>query len=453
MSDSRKPMRRSVSTGACFTRRDFIKTTSLGVAGLALSCPGGGGDEPGTVDFPLGVACGDVSASGGTPSAVLWTKYVGNGSLKLKLFLDSQLVEQTSAPLGAGGFSHVDVGGLVPGERYRYEFAEVNGNVETGQVVGGHFVSAPALHETPIIRIGAGSCANNSMTPSTLSHAASNDLDAFLFLGDTSYNDDASASVASYRGQWESNLEKAEFRELRGATSLLATWDDHEVVNNWDGETVDPARLAAARQAFFEHMPMRRSQEDPNRIWRSVRWGRTVEVFVLDTRTERLPSTRHSSQPQYISPEQMAWLKDGLEASDAVFKLVAHSVPISDDADDDPEDGWVGYAGARDEILDHIQDRSIPGVMWASGGMHYGAVGRVDTSGPGSNQIEVIAGPLVQNPNFLGALLASFRSQVDWASSSNSYAELQFDPNSGEVIVRAWSDSGELLTSQGYQIA
>jgi alkaline phosphatase D len=200
---------------------------------------------------------------------------------------------------------------------------------------------------------------------------------------------------------------------------------------------------------------MRRSLVDPNRIWRSVRWGGTVEVFLLDTRGERLPSTRQSSQPVYLSPAQMDWLKDGLEASDAVFKLIAHGGPISENADDDEEDGWPGYAAAREEILSHIHYGNIPGVLWVAGDVHYGAVGRVGTSGPGSNLIEVLGGPIVQTPNVLGAGNASLfhGDQFDWVGANNGYAELEFQPASGQVVVRMWNDSGSLLNSQTYQIA
>ena len=58
------------------------------------------------------------------------------------------------------------------------------------------------------------------------------------------------------------------------------------------------------------------------RMWRSFRWGRTLELFVLDTRGERRPSTRHTPHAEYLSPAQFAWLTDGLARSDAAFKFV-----------------------------------------------------------------------------------------------------------------------------------
>ena len=69
----------------------------------------------------------------------------------------------------------------------------------------------------------------------------------------------------------------------------------------------------------------------PDRIWRSFRWGHSAEVFVLDCRGERRPSTRSvnpTRESVYISRAQMDWLKAGLRASPAVFKFIVNSVPI-----------------------------------------------------------------------------------------------------------------------------
>ena len=55
--------------------------------------------------------------------------------------------------------------------------------------------------------------------------------------------------------------------------------DDHEVVNDYDGQTVDPARYAAGRQAFLEYMPIRETglPHDPScagdPLYRTVQVG------------------------------------------------------------------------------------------------------------------------------------------------------------------------------------
>ena len=73
--------------------------------------------------------------------------------------------------------------------------------------------------------------------------------------------------------------------------------DDHEIKNNWGGEGPpydDNAaflqRRAAAFQAYFEHIPMRKSSI-PNvtsmDIHRKFKFGNLAEFFTLDTRQFR----------------------------------------------------------------------------------------------------------------------------------------------------------------------
>ena len=69
--------------------------------------------------------------------------------------------------------------------------------------------------------------------------------------------------------------------------------DDHEILNDYDGKTVDPARYAAGRQAFLEWMPIRETglPHDPScagdPLYRTVKWGKDVELFITDQRSCR----------------------------------------------------------------------------------------------------------------------------------------------------------------------
>ena len=66
---------------------------------------------------------------------------------------------------------------------------------------------------------------------------------------------------------------------------VVAIWDDHEVQNDFDRETVSPARFAAAHRAFVEAWPV--GEQPDGRLYRSFRWGREVELFILDLRSYR----------------------------------------------------------------------------------------------------------------------------------------------------------------------
>ena len=69
--------------------------------------------------------------------------------------------------------------------------------------------------------------------------------------------------------------------------------DDHEVLNDFAGQTVNPARYAAGRQAFLENMPIRETglPHDPScagdPLYRTFKWGSEVELFITDQRSCR----------------------------------------------------------------------------------------------------------------------------------------------------------------------
>ncbi len=473
-----KPVRASLA------RRDFLKGAAATAAGLALGCGSDGGgaaldaspadaamvadaaapdatppDPPETVQevarFALGIASGDVTST----RATVWAHYENPTPMAAGVWeMDGETYARTvwEGPVepAAGGFVHVDIDGLVGGRRYRYAFFEMNAGQRIGRSPIGTFRAALAADQLEPLVIGATTCADNGRDFKTLRHAgARSDFDLFLLNGDTVYTDGAD-DLASYRAKWSENLSTAAFRDLRRATSVLATWDDHEIVNNWNGEDVDPGLWSRGTRAFFENLPLRRHETEPDRVWKSIRWGKTAEIFVLDCRGERKPSTRGSDSPEYISPAQMAWLKTGLTASDAVFKLIMNSVPIGNFPlafDTARADRWEGYGIQRTEILSHIDDGAITGVIWIGGDFHLASLGRVDKSGPGSTQLEALVGPAAQTGNILAAGLGG--AQFDWATSKNSYTAIHLDPATSTVMFRFWGDVGSVLHEQSYSLA
>ncbi len=402
-------------------------------------------------EFGLGIASGDVTPS----TAVLWTRYDGQRELQLFVWREgTQAVEQSMVVQPAdGGFTHQTISGLQAGTNYRYLFAEAENGQLSGRSRTGRFKTAIPDGSMDSVLIGATACTSNRLRVRTLEKAgARTDLDLFILLGDTTYNDGAE-TLAEFRDKWESSLERDGYLALREKTSLLATWDDHEVDNNWNPERISGSILSAATRSYFENLPLERLSGTPDRLWRRKRWGRTVDIFVLDCRGERKPSTRRDSSPEYISPAQMMWLKQGLSNSPCRFKLIVNSVPISDlpvTFAAGRNDRWEGYEGQRNEILDHIDNNQIPGVLWLAGDFHLGSVGKVARSGPGSNYMEVLAGPGAQTPNPLAATLRG--NQWDYASGTNNYTTLRFDPMTGQVRIEVRDRDDATVFGQTYTL-
>lgn len=409
------------------SRRDFLQMTSASVAagacsGVASGCGGGrgrvtgngpdggpgGGDRDGggppadggpvsppmtrdleaipeSANFPLGVMAGDALSD----RAIVWTRYDGAASLAAYVQeVGGAAVYEGEAVIAPGGYVHVDAPGLEPGARYEYAFLERSG---AGEVVArsrtGRFRAALAADALEPVTFAATSCTSQLVEAANANMgrvAQRTDLSFFLHAGDQLYADHGGAAtdLAGYRAKYGMAWARPGLLAVHGAVGMYNTWDDHEVFDNWQGYRDDP-RINAAVETFFEHQPIRRPPEDPRRLWRSVRWGKTLELFVLDCRSER-----DLDAGRYLSDAQLDWLAAGLTSSQAVFKFVLNSCPIGIFPDSinlwrSPRDRWANplWSRQRTRILDVAQ--AVGGVWWLSGDFHFGAIGRVsypDTS-------------------------------------------------------------------------
>ncbi len=386
--------------------------------------------------YPLGVAAGDAVVDG----ALLWTHYTGDDALDVVVWPETgDLKTQRRQPApDEEGFAVVELTGLAPGTWYLFRFESTQG--ERSPV--GRFRTALAADALEVVTFGATSCIKHGHSYAALGHAADRtDLDAFIFLGDSVYTDGAS-DLLEFRRKWADGLRGPEYQALRGSTSLITQWDDHEVRNNWEGDTVKPELLAPARRAFLEHQPIGQHADRPLRFWRSLQWGRTAELFVLDARSER-----NRSRGEYLSPEQLDWLIKGVASSPATFKLILNTVPIG--AFDQPffapfnDDNWQGFPQQRETLLRGLENSGTRGVMFVSGDFHFACFGRVAKQGPGSTLFEALVGPGANKPNPLPA----YPSGDPWEFSSavNNYTTFRLDPFSGEARVRYHAGDGRTL--------
>lgn len=383
--------------------------------------------------FPVGVSSGDAK----TQSVCLVSQLDGESDVLLSVMEVQgnravREVTQVALTPAPGGMLAHELTGLLPSQDYAYAFLEqdASGNPARRSNVG-QFRTAPPLQESRPLLFTASSCAKNGYSFSPLSSAAQVDADFHLLLGDTSYNDKAAPTLEGYRDAWRATLGTVDYRQLRAATSMMATWDDHEVTNDWRLATVDPRRLAAAQQTLREYVPMQMAENVGFRVWRSLRWGNTAEIFLLDLRSEE-----RGDKAQYISCQQMDFLKDGLRTSKAAFKIIVNSVPISQMPmafGPFREGRWTAYPEQREEILSFIDDTPISGVLWVSGDVHMPVLGRVSHKGPGSRQLEVMVGPAAQITNPLWPTIIG--PQWDYVGGYNNTAAIGLDPQRMEVSV------------------
>ncbi|MFD9226058.1 alkaline phosphatase D family protein [Streptomyces sp. NPDC060064] len=316
----------------------------------------------------------------------------------------------------------VDVRGLRQATAYYFRFT-------AGTVLSpvGRTRTAPATDAaTPGVRFGVVSCANwESGYFSAYRHlAARTDLDAILHLGDYIYEyatggypepkyvvrqhspKNEIITLADYRTRHATYKTDTDLQTLHAAHPVIAIWDDHEFANDaWSGgaENHTPgtegewaARAAAARQAYFEWMPVRASTEGT--VYRRLRFGKLADLHLLDLRSFRSQQTTVGNgsvddpERTITGRAQLDWLKSGLAGSDAAWKLVGTSVMISPVAFGSvpahllepiaellglPKEGlavnvdqWDGYTDDRRELLAHLTQRGIENTVFLTGDIH-----------------------------------------------------------------------------------
>ena len=297
-----------------------------------------------------------------------------------------------------------------------------------------------------VVRFGATSCLGGNEPWESLSHAGSERFDLFVFLGDTIYAD--SLGAPDFEGDWETALTVQGMQDVTGSTSVVVTWDDHEVDNNWSLDDPGmPGMALDALESFRRAMPQRVGQAGSG-VWRKLSWGDTLDLFVLDCRGERVGE-------EYISADQMAWLQQGLVDSTATFKIVCNSVPITDMSDVyfgvAAEDRWDGHPVQKQEILTWIRDEGVSGVLWIAGDFHWGALATVGRPGdPADDMWEVFCGPGVSGINPL-VFLINADDHYPLVVREHNYVAFECDPMAQTIQLAFIGDDGAVIETETLQ--
>jgi alkaline phosphatase D len=304
------------------------------------------------------------------------------------------------------------------------------------------FRTAPALTAASRkLRLGATSCMGGS-SPDLLNlgFVQQEALDLFFFLGDFVYAD-GSQTPDDYRAFYDRTMARPTVQGVAAGSAVVATWDDHEVNNNWYFDVnVTEEVYQSALVVYRESLPQR--QGPSGGLWRAVRFGPDLEVFVLDARSER-----DSAAPKIMSDEQLNWAIEAIKASDARFKLILTSVHITDHSPLfgtlEAKDRWQGYEAQRLALLDGVS--GVEGVVFVTGDMHYAGVQVPSDAGvPGADRLEIMAGPSGSRINELVAFFEP-HERYPLLIAAWCWALIELDPGIGEVYVQFIGDDGSIV--------
>ena len=506
------------------SRRGFLGVVVAGAAAAAVGCssdddttsPGGG--APGTTSgstadaaipdlggdpFALGVASGDPLDD----SVILWTRLAvepvtpaGDGAvpaepvlLRWEVATDDSFGEIVAsgdavAEPALGHSVHVDAAGLEPDTWYAYRF-----------VVGEHTSPVGRTRTLPApdadvdrFAFAFGSCQHyESGYWTAYDHLVDEDIDLFVFLGDYIYENGVGSdgvrqhdgpeifTLADYRNRYGLYKSDASLRAAHAAVPWVATWDDHEVDNNYADdvhEGGDPPeefleRRAAAYQAYYEHLPIRL---DPPAgadlpIYRSLAIGQLADLFVIDTRQYRddqvcpgeegLPAAARCDDAldpdrTMLGEEQRTWLTDGLRGSSASWAVLANQVVFSDMPIAGAfynMDQWDGYVADRELVLAAMADSAATPIV-VTGDIHLAGAAelRTDWSDPDAETIGVeLVGTSIssQFPTEFAPVVEQVAETVDHVryvnASQRGYCVVRLSPDEATATYRVVATTAE----------
>jgi alkaline phosphatase D len=381
------------------SRREFLANgLTLGAVPLVLRAQ----VVPANPVFRHGVASGDPLAD----RVVLWTRITLPSALTGTVDVDWMIARDprmsrvvgrgTARTSAARDFTvKVDAAGLDPGSTYYYRFAAGREQSPIGRTR-----TLPAASAARV-SFALASCANYPFGYFNVYAriAARRDLDAVLHLGDYIYeyannrygNRDAGDGTPfgripapnrelllldDYRTRYAQYREDPDLQEVHRQHPFIVVWDDHETANDsWrDGaDNHDPgegewrARLGAARQAWWEWMPVRDVPGAEGRMYRRFTFGGLADLFMLDTRVtgrdQQVASnevrTIEAPSRQLLGSDQERWLFAGLQDSARAKRpwqvlgqqvMFAPQTPPGRPAGN--PDSWDGYRAARTRVVD-----------------------------------------------------------------------------------------------------
>ena len=376
--------------------------------------------------FTLGVASGDPEPDG----AVLWTRLVpepGDPSalgrrperVGWRVAADHDMrhvvrrgVARADADLAHS--VHVEVDGLRAGRDHWFQF-------DTGGEESpiGHFRTAPREHETlHELRFAFVTCQDwpsGHYTAYRDMLGRDLDLDLVLHLGDYTYEyaiDGNNRGIPTPEGFGEETVDLRTYRlrhtlhkldpdlqAIHAAVPFVVVWDDHEVQNDYSGiypefSDTSPefvARRAAAYQAWYEHMPVRRRSlgrhGDELRIYRRLRYGRLAEFTMLDDRQYRSDNPCGDGESlrcdeallddyTMLGPAQERWARRGFRRSDARWNIVGQQLLLAElehlPYEDERywNDAWDGYPRARQRLLEDVVSSGARNPVFLTGDWH-----------------------------------------------------------------------------------
>ena len=430
------------------SRRDLLKTAwILGAAAVTQPLVSRRVlAQPGFASYPfaLGVASGDPLPDG----IVLWTRLapdpLNGGGMPMapvdvqwelandRLFRSVVQKGSAIARPELGHSVHVEATGLEPAREYFYRFRAGSEVSQTGRT---RTAPAPGA-DVDRLRFAMCGCGHYETGLFTAyRRLAEEQFDFVVHTGDYIYegradggrtenrvrqhNGDEIYTLVDYRNRYALYKSDPDLIAAHRSAPFVVSFDDHEVENNYAGDADENGtpkeifwlRRAAAYQAYYEHMPLRRAALPTGSnivIYRRMQFGGLIDLSVLDTRQWRsdhacgdgFKSCPAAGDPArtMLGAAQEKWLFDNLATAKSRWTVLSQQVySFARDLNRvDPSarfnmDTWDGYTAARQRLYARLKETRAPNPIVLSGDvhLHFGADLKMDFADPRSETVGV----------------------------------------------------------------
>ena len=187
------------------------------------------------------------------------------------------------------------------------------------------------------------------------------DPDFFVHTGDIVYYDSRAKTLPLARWHWARMYSLPTNVAFHREVASYFIKDDHDTWMNdcWPGQQT----LFMGEFTFEQGLTVFREQVGMgDRTYRTVRWGKDLQIWMVEGRDFRSPNPMLDGPEKTIwGKEQKAWFKETVRASDAAFRILISPTPVVGPDREKKNDNHAneGFTHEGDELRQFIAEQKI----------------------------------------------------------------------------------------------
>lgn len=277
---------------------------------------------------------------------------------------------------------------------------EVEGKSSDGgrsQTVRGKFNTTPRSSEVKPVNIVTSTCQyfwsfdDDRRGFKTYDSMRNLNPDFYIHTGDYIYYDKPgpmATTIAKARHKWHAMDSWLAIRKLYEEVPIYMIKDDHDLLKDDVYRGMSPygqLTFEEGLKIWYENVPL------PGKPYRTIRWGKDLQVWMVEGREFRSANTLMDSEAKSIwGYEQKKWFTETVEASDATFKLLFTATPVVGPDRDKKKDNHANAVFQTEGTWLREYLSKQKGMYVVNGDRHWQYVSR----DPGTGLMEFGSGPV-----------------------------------------------------------